>query len=132
MGIDHLFDVHPVDVVRAKHDDVVRVGVTDQVERLIDGVCGPLVPAGSQALLSGDGRHVGTHQGGEPPRHGDMPVQGMGFVLGQYRDLGQPRVREIGQDEVDQPVAAPERHRRFGAIGGQRHQPLPLATSEDD
>ena len=32
VSIHHLLDVHPVDVVRAEHDDIVGIGITDQVE----------------------------------------------------------------------------------------------------
>ena len=41
-------------------------------------------------------------------------------------------VDDVGQREVDQPVDAAERHRRFGAVGRERHQPLPLPPREDD
>ena len=63
VSIHHLLDVHPVDVVRAEHDDIVGIGITDQVERLVDGVGGSLIPTGTQTLLSGNGRHVGAHEG---------------------------------------------------------------------
>src|SRR5262249_2351214 len=47
-------------------------------------------------------------------------------------DLEQARVDEVGEHEIDQPVAPGHRHRGLGAFSGQRPQPPPLAPCEDD
>ena len=73
--LDHLGRVHPVDVVGAEDDDVVRPLVVDEVEALEDGVGAALVPARPESLL---GRHRGdvvAEQVGHPPGRGDVPVE---------------------------------------------------------
>ena len=54
------------------------------------------------------------------------------LVLRQHDDRRKPRVDEVREHEVDQPVDAAERHRRLGPVGGQRHQPLALAAGQHD
>ena len=61
-----------------------------------------------------------------------MPVEAVRLVLREHDDLEVARVHDVGQGEVDQPVDAAERHRGLGAVGGQRHQPLALATGQHD
>ena len=41
-------------------------------------------------------------------------------------------VDQVGQHEVDQPVVAAERHRRLGAVRGQRGEPLAFTAGQDD
>jgi hypothetical protein len=43
-----------------------------------------------------------------------------------------PPVDQVGQHEVDEAVAPAERDGGFRPVGRQRHQPLPLPTSEND
>ena len=56
----------------------------------------------------------------------------MRLVLRQNADLQIPRVDQIRQHEVDQPVGAPEGDRRLGPVGRQWVEPLALAASQDD
>ena len=62
----------------------------------------------------------------------DVPVEAVGLVLGQHDDVQVPRVDDVRQGEVDQPVQAPEGHRRLGSVGGEGHQAFALPTCEDD
>ena len=41
MKVDHLIDVHPIDMVGAKHDHHVRREIFDQVQILIDRIGRP-------------------------------------------------------------------------------------------
>ena len=52
--------------------------------------------------------------------------------LRQNVDRAQPRVETVADRNIDQPIFAAERHRRFGAIFGQRKQPRPGAAAHDD
>ena len=130
--LDHLRGVHPVDVVGAEHHDDVGPRVVDQVHRLVDRVGAAEVPLRAAALL---GRHRGdvvAEQRRHPPGHRDVPVERVRLVLRQHRALQVAGVDEVRQREVDQPVAAAERHRRLGPVERQRHQPLALAACQDD
>jgi len=51
MEVEHLTDVHPVDVVRAEDGHDVRMMIVDEIEVLIDRVCGPLKPLRALAHL---------------------------------------------------------------------------------
>ena len=132
MRLEHLRDVHPIDVVRAEDHDIVGFLVADQVHRLIDRVSAALVPPRPEALLRGHGRDVVAEHRRHPPRQRDVFVERVRLVLRQHRDLPHPRVGQIGEHEVDQAIGAPERDRRFCAIHGQRHQPFSFAASQYD
>ena len=59
-----------------------------------------------------------------------MAIETVAQVLGEDHDLAQPRVDQVGEHQVDQPVLTAERHRRFGAFLGQRQQPPAFATGQ--
>jgi hypothetical protein len=42
--LDHLPDVHPVDVIGTEHNDDIRSGLLDEVEVLVYGIGGSSVP----------------------------------------------------------------------------------------
>ncbi len=128
----HLFGVHSVNVVSAENDDVVGIFVIDQVHRLVDRVSGTGVPARPQALLCRNRSDVLAGQAAQPPVLRDVAVQGMGLVLGQYADLEETRIDEVGEHEVDKPVGAAEGNRGFSPVSGQRVQPLAFPTGQDD
>ena len=58
MRFQHLPRIHPVHVIGAKDDDMIRGLVIDQVQRLVDRIRAALVPTRAEALLSGDRRDV--------------------------------------------------------------------------
>ena len=132
VGVEHLLDVHPVDVVGPEDDDVVGGLVDEQVHRLEDRVGAALVPPGAEPLLRGHRSDVVAQQRGHPPRQGDVLVERVRLVLGQHRDLPHTGVREVRQDEVDQPVGPAERDRGFRPVHRERHQPLSFTAGEDD
>ena len=130
--VDHLREVHAVDVVGAHHDHDVGLVVVDQVEALVDRVGAAEVPVLADALL---GRHRGdvvAEEGRHPPRRRDVPVERVRLVLREHDDPQVAAVDDVGEREVDQPVDPCERHRRLRPVCGQRHQPLALATRQDD
>jgi hypothetical protein len=130
--VDHLLRVHPVDVVGAEHDDVVRVFVVDEVHALVDRVGGTGEPARAEPLL---GRHRGdvvAEQRGHPPGLGDVPVQRMGLVLRQHHDLQITAVGEIRQHEVDHAIDTAEGDTGLGPVRSERHQALAFAACQND
>ena len=94
--VHHLGEVHAVDVVRADHDDDVRVGVVDQVQGLVNGVGAAQEPALADTLLRGNGSNVISQLRGHPPGFGNVPVEAVRFVLGQDHDLQIARIHKIG------------------------------------
>jgi hypothetical protein len=119
-------------VVGADHDDDVGLLVVDEVEALQDGVGRSAEPALAEPLLGGDRRDVGVQHLVEAPGLRHVAVERVRLVLRQHDDLRQPRVDEVGQREVDEPVLAAERDGGLGAIRGERHEPLALAAGEHD
>ena len=130
--VDHLGEVHPVDVVGADDHHDVGLLVADEVERLVDRVGRPEVPVLADALLGRHGGDVVAQQVRHPPGLGDVAVQAVRLVLRQHDHLEVAGVHDVGQREVDEPVDAGEGHRRFRTVRGQRHQPLALTARQDD
>ena len=104
----------------------------DQVEALQDRVGRTAEPALAEPLLRGHGGDVGVEQPRQPPGLRDVAVEAVRLVLRQHDDLAQPRVDEVREREVDQAVAAAERHGGLGTVCRERHEALALATGEDD
>jgi len=130
--VDHLGEVHPVDVVSAHDDDDVRLLVGDGVEALVDRVGAAEVPVLVDPLLGRNGCHVVAEHRRHPPGLGDMAVQAVRLVLREHDDLEVTGVHDVGEREVDEAIDPAERHRRLGAVARQRHQPLSLPTGQDD
>jgi hypothetical protein len=106
--------------------------VVDQVEALVDGVGRAGEPPRAQPLLGGHRRDVVAEQGRHAPRLGDVPVERMGFVLGQDDHLEITAVGKIRQHEVDHAVDAAERDAGLCPVRRQGHQALTLTTGQND
>ncbi len=130
VGLDHLGEVHAVDVVGADDDDDVGSLIPQQVEALQDRVRGSREPALAEPLLGGNGCDVGTRDAVEAPGLRDVAVEAVRLVLGQHDDLAKPRVDQVAEREVDEAITAAEGNCGFGPIRGERHEPFTLATSK--
>ena len=130
--VDHLREVHAVDVVRPGDEDDVGPLVVEDVERLVDGVGRPEVPVVAAPLLRGHGGDVVLEQIGHAPVARDVPVEGMGLVLGQDDDLQVSRIDDVAQRKVDESVNAAERHGGLGPILSEGHKALAFSASQDD
>ena len=130
--LDHVAEVHAVDVVRADDDDDLGPRVVDEVEALVDRVRATEEPVLVDALLGRHGRHVVAQEGGHAPRLGDVRVEAVRLVLRQDDDLEVAGVDDVGQGEVDETIDARERDRRLGPVGGERHEPLALSSCQHD
>jgi hypothetical protein len=93
--IDHLADVHAVDVVGAEDRDDVRIGLAHEVQVLAHGVRGAPVPALAPLHLGGDGADelVAQHRA-EPPGV-RMCRQGLRLELGQHVERAMPELTKF-------------------------------------
>ena len=129
---EHGIHVHQVDVVAAENADVRRLLVEDQVEILVDGVRRAAEPVRPAAHLGRDRIDELPDVERESPGADDVLDERVRLELGEDLDLRETRVHEVVQDEVDDPVAAAERHGRLRAVAREWEQPLPHAAREDD
>ena len=68
MEIDHLLQIHAVDMVSTENGDDIEVTIFYQVDVLLNGICRAPVPAVSRALLRRNRKNeVVTQDGTEPP-----------------------------------------------------------------
>jgi hypothetical protein len=130
--VDHLAEVHAVDVVGADDHDDLGPLVVDEVEALEDRVGAAEVPVLVDPLLGRDGRDVVAQESGHPPGLGHVRVEAVRLVLREDDDLEVAGVDDVAQGEVDEAVDARERDGRFGPVGGQRQQALALTPCEHD
>ena len=128
---DHLPHVHLVDVVAAEDAHELGPLVVDDVLALPDGVGRAAVPGLAGALLGGDRLDELIEDRREPPVSRDVLLERRALVLREHLDARQPRVDEVREDDVDDPVAAAERDRGLRAIERQREEAPALAAGED-
>ena len=130
--VEHLPHVHPVDVVGAEDEGVLRLLVGDDVEVLVDGVGGALEPLAARSA-SGPGRSptywLRKAESRQAALH--VGVERLRLVLHQHLDLEDAGVGEVGEDEVDDAVAAAEGDGRLGPVAGERVEPPPFAAGQD-
>jgi len=132
VGVDHLPEVHAVHVVGADDHHDVGLLVADEVEALVDRVGRTREPALAEALLRGHRSDVGVEHAAQTPGLRHVAVERMALVLRQHDELPQPRVDEVREGEVDQPVPPREGHGGLRPVDGEGHQPLALAAREHD
>ena len=65
------------------------------------------------------------------PADVDVPVEAHRLVLREDQVLANAAVEAVREREVDDAIDAAERHRRLGAVAGQRLQPRTLAAGQD-
>ena len=115
-------------------DHVLGLLAADRVDVLIDRVGGAHVPVGAGALhgrqqLKELAQLLGHDAG---PAFADVPVERKRLVLGQDEDSAQAGVDAVGEGDVDDAVVAAKRHRRFGAIAGEREEPFSGSARKQD
>ena len=130
--LDHLAEVHAVDVVGADDDHDVGLDVLDDVDGLIDRVGRPEIPVLAQTLLCRHRGDIVAEQRRETPHLRDVTVKGMRLVLGQHNDMAVIRIHQVAQGEVDQSEYAAERYGRLCTVTCQRHEARAFAACQDD
>jgi hypothetical protein len=128
--LEHLRDVHLVDVVGAEDEDLVGVLVGDQVQVLKDRVDRALVPITTRAHLRGHRLAEVTEEGRHAPRARDVIVERVRLVLRQHLELEDARVDEVREAEVDDAIAATERDGGLRALSGEGVKARTSATSQ--
>jgi hypothetical protein len=134
--LDHVRDVHLVDVVAAEDRHQVGAGVLDQVDVLVDGVGRAPVPLGAELLVE---VHLRRRQGdvvvgqerAEAPVALDVLGERLRLVLREDEHPEDAAVDHVVQREVDDAVLAAERHGGLGALPGERVQARALPTGQD-
>src|SRR5262245_18993555 len=133
MLVNHLTDVHPVDMVCAENRHKSWSVSLDQIQVLINRVGGTLIPILAHAHL---GRHrrdeVIPQKIGRSPPLFQMFQHRLGFELGQDVDRKDAGVYEIGKNKIDNSIAAPEGYSRFCPVCSQGIEPLAPPAREDN
>ena len=115
MKVDHLLDVHAVDVVGAEHRHQIGPLVAENIQILEHRVGRASEPSWACSHL---GRHrddVVAEQRRQAPGLGQVTIQAVAQVLREDDDVSQSASDHVRQDEVDEPVLATEGDRRLGA-----------------
>ena len=120
MKVDHMGEIHAIDMVRAEDGDDVRLGLLDQVDVLIDGVRRSLIPGFTgRAHLGGDGNdELIFQQTAHLPAFVEMLQKALAAKLRQNVNGMDSRVDEIAEYEIDDSIFAPERNGWLGAFLG--------------
>ena len=127
--VDHGAVVHLVDVIAGQDDDILRIGLLDAVDVLIDGVGRAFVPVFVDALLRR--QHIDVFAqfaAKEAPAGGEVAVEALRLVLRQDEDAAKVAVDAVGKGEVDDAIESAEGHGRLGAIAGERVEASALAA----
>ena len=87
MVIDHLPDIHPVDVIGAENRHELGIVSVDEIQVLVDGIRSALIPVSSHPHLRRYWRDKMFTQkiGGAPPLL-QMLEQRLGFELSEHID----------------------------------------------
>lgn len=122
-----------VDVVAGEDEDFAGAGFFDDVEVLVDGVGGAVVPVGVGAAEVGledlDAAFGGIVAPGAAGA--DVVEEGAWAVLGEDGEFAEVAVGAVGEDEVDDAVVAAEDDCWFGALFGEDGESVALAACED-
>ena len=117
MIVDHLADIHAIDMVGAENRNQLGIVPLDQKQILVTRVGGALVPIGAEAHLRRHRRDkVIAEEVGGAPAAIEMFEQGLRSELGENIKRQDTGVDEIRQDEIDDSIPAAERNRGFGAM----------------
>src|SRR5579884_3923784 len=130
--LDHLPDIHPVDMIGAENGDNVRVRLLDQVNVLPDRVSGSAIPVlAGRAHLRGDGNYeMIPQQSGNVPAFPQMLKQGLTLELDQHIYRVNAGVDEVAENEIDDAITTAERHGRFGPFLGEGVESRALAAGQ--
>ena len=117
---DDLAEVHPVKLVPAQDQHVLKVIVQQVNQVLADGIGRALVPrVARRRLLRREDVDKPARKVVKLVRVGDVPVQRGGIELGQQVNLVQPGVDAVRNWDVHQAILPRQRHCRLGAVARQ-------------
>ena len=130
--LDHLAEVHPVEVIAGEDQVVVGVVVLEVARGLAHRVGRALEPVGAVGrLLGGEDFDEAVREDVEPVGLRDVPVERRRVELRQHEDALEAGVQAVADRDVDQPVLAADRDRRLGAHVRERKEARAAAAAED-
>ncbi len=131
---NHVRDVHPVNVIGAENCHDVRPGLLDEIDVLINGVGGSLIPVLAWgAHLGGDGNdELVLENAPDLPALIEVLQEALAAELGQYVDRVNTGVDEVAENEIDDPVFSAKWNGWLGAFLRQWIEPGPLTAGEDN
>lgn len=132
MKLDHVPNVHPVDVVGSENDHQVRVGLLNQVRILQDRIGRPLVPGlpGVPHLRGHRDDKFPVEQPPELPTIPQMLKERLALELNQHIDGVDAGIDEIAEDKIDDAILAPKWYGRLCPLLSQRVKSSPLTACE--
>ena len=132
MEIDHLLDVHAVDVIGAEHQHQIRAVLPDQVDVLVHRIrraLEPFLPAPHLRRHHGD--EMFLQQRRQHPGLAHVFDQRLRLVLHQQIDGVDAGIDQVGEHEIDDAIARAERHGRLGTLRRQRMQARTFAAGDN-
>jgi hypothetical protein len=133
VDIDHFRIIHSVQMIAGEDEVEVRVVADEMACRLADGVSGALIPVRVvRGLFGGEDLDEPLAERIHPKGMRDMPIERRRVELRQHEDATNVGVEAVADRDVDQSIAAADRHGRFRALQRQRIQPRPLAAAKND
>ena len=129
----HLGVVHLIDMVAGQNHHILRVEAVDEVNVLIDGVGGALVPALLLVMPLVGGQHLSTGVGlVQVPglAVADVFIQLQRLILGEDAHGVNAGIDAVGQRKVNNAVFAAEGNGRLGGFFRQHIQSAALAAGQ--
>ena len=117
--INHLVDVHLVNVVATENSHEVRAFVGNQVDVLENGVGSTAVPFVTRTHLGGHEVHILVQTCIQAPGGRNVLVQRIALELRQNLDLENAGIDEIVEDEVDNAVGSAKVYGGFCTVAGE-------------
>jgi len=130
---EQLGEVHPVELIASKDQDVLHVVRQDVTQSLPYGVRRALEPVNALwSLLGGQDVNEPLREEAKLVSLGNVTVQRCGIVLSENEDFVDPGVNTIADRYVDEPVFPTQGDRRLGANESQRKKTSTFATAQDE
>lgn len=128
----HLGEVHAVQLVARENQHGLDTVLLDVHEVLADGIGGALIPVGSfEGLLDGNNFDESAVETIKLVRLPNVPMQADRVELRQQVNAVDAAIQSIGDRNIDQAVFPGQRNRGFRTVLGQRKQPCPFPSAEN-
>ena len=131
--VDQLAVVHPIEMIAGEDEVIVGVVADEMARRLADRISRPLIPVRIvRRLLGRQNFDRSLAERVHPVGLRDVPVQRRGIELCEHEDAPDISVQAVADRNIDEPVAAADRHRGLGSMMRERKQSRSLAAAQDD
>ena len=126
-------EIHLIQLVTGKNEDIIRFSVHDVTDTLPHGIGGALEPTlAAGSLLRSQDAHEAAVELVEHIRALHVLMQRDAIELRQYVNAAETTVDAIADGNIHEAVLAGQRHGRFAPITRQGLQPLAFATAQND